>query len=58
MIIQLENNISFDQKKSIVEQIKDIKYKITEVHTQYADYLIAIGKSEFDIRKLGPVARY
>src|ERR671916_3215425 len=53
MIIQLENNIPAQQKESIVQQIKDIKYKITEVHTQYADYLIAIGKNEFDIRKFG-----
>jgi 3-deoxy-7-phosphoheptulonate synthase len=53
MIIQLEKDIPLEQKKNIVQQIKDIQYKITEVHTQYAGYLIAIGKNEFDIRRLG-----
>ncbi len=53
MIIQLENNIAEDTKKDILQQIKDIKYKITEVHTQYGDYLIAIGKNDFDIRRFG-----
>ncbi|QHT66905.1 3-deoxy-7-phosphoheptulonate synthase [Rhodocytophaga rosea] len=53
MIIQLEKDIPSEQKKSIIQQIKDIQYKITEVHTQYADYLIAIGKNDFDIRRFG-----
>jgi 3-deoxy-7-phosphoheptulonate synthase len=53
MIIQLEKQIAEEQKKSILQQIKEIQYKITEVHTQYGDYLIAIGKNEFDIRRFG-----
>lgn len=53
MIIQLEKEIPLEQKKDIVQQIKDIQYKITEVHTQYGDYLIAIGKNDVDIRRFG-----
>jgi 3-deoxy-7-phosphoheptulonate synthase len=53
MIIQLEKEIAEEQKKSILQQIKEIQYKITEVHTQYGDYLIAIGKNDFDIRRFG-----
>lgn len=53
MIIQLEKQIAEEQKNSILQQIKEIQYKITEVHTQFGDYLIAIGKNEFDIRRFG-----
>lgn len=53
MIIQLEKEISQEQKQSIFEQIKGIGYKINQVQTQYGQYLIAIGKNEFDIRRFG-----
>ncbi|MCA6433879.1 MAG: 3-deoxy-7-phosphoheptulonate synthase, partial [Cytophagales bacterium] len=53
MIIQLESSIRSAQKYSIVSKISGLGYKSTEVNTQLGSYLIAIGKTEFDIRQLG-----
>lgn len=53
MIIQLEKGISSKQKEEIIQKIKGFKYSINEVNTQVGDYLIGIGKSDFDIRELG-----
>ncbi len=53
MIIQLENNITADQKAVLKDKLKTIQYKISEVKTQFGHYLIGIGKHEFDIRAIG-----
>jgi 3-deoxy-7-phosphoheptulonate synthase len=53
MIIQLEAGISAQQLERLQQQLNDIQYKPTRVKTQYADYLIAVGKKEFDIRAIG-----
>jgi 3-deoxy-7-phosphoheptulonate synthase len=53
MIIQLEAGISPQQLERLQQQLNDIQYKPTRVKTQYADYLIAVGKKEFDIRAIG-----
>jgi len=53
MIIQLEKDITTNQKDDIVRKISDLKYKTTEVKTQKGDYLVGIGKKEFDIRDIG-----
>lgn len=53
MIIQLETNLAEVQKKAIIDQVKSLKYKVTPVKTQRGDYLIGIGKAEFDIRAVG-----
>jgi 3-deoxy-7-phosphoheptulonate synthase len=53
MILQLEPNLAEDQRKAIVQQLSAIKYKTTAVKTQFGDYLIGIGKGDFDIRHLG-----
>ncbi len=53
MIIQLSDLTTESEKKAIVEKVKSFKYKVTEVKTQQGDYLIGIGKAEFDIRSLG-----
>lgn len=53
MIIQLEAGISAQQLERLQQQLNDIQYKPTRVKTQYADYLIAVGKKEFDIRSIG-----
>ncbi len=53
MIIQLQNNISAQQREVINGAVASIGYKSTEVKTQQSHYLIAIGKKEFDIRQLG-----
>ncbi|MTI21121.1 3-deoxy-7-phosphoheptulonate synthase [Fulvivirga sp. RKSG066] len=53
MIIQLKKGISENDKASLVERINQLKYKTTEVNTQKGDYIIGIGKKEFDIRDIG-----
>jgi 3-deoxy-7-phosphoheptulonate synthase len=53
MIIQLQDLATESEKKAIVEKVKSFRYKVTEVKTQRGDYLIGIGKAEFDIRGLG-----
>ncbi len=53
MIIQLEPNISPDQLAHVKEKLAEIKYKTTEVQTQYGRYLIGVGKNGFDIRAIG-----
>jgi 3-deoxy-7-phosphoheptulonate synthase len=53
MIIQLENTIQAAHRSKIEEAVKSINYKATPVKTQFADYLVCIGKADFDIRLIG-----
>lgn len=53
MIIQLNNSISMADKDAIVSKANSFGYKTTEVKTQKGDYLVGIGKKEFDIRQIG-----
>lgn len=53
MIIQLEPGIDTPRKEAIIKKAMGLNYKTTEVKTQKGNYLIGIGKSEFDIRELG-----
>ena len=53
MIIQLDNKISKDQLEAVKEKLDSIQYNTTEVTTQYAHYIIGVGKKEFDIRSVG-----
>ena len=53
MIIQLEQDITQKQREEIIKKVNGLKYSTTEVKTQVGDYLIGIGKSEFDIREIG-----
>src|ERR1051326_8811232 len=53
MIIQLQNQISANEKNAILEHIALIGYKTSEVQTQKGYYLVCIGKNEFDIRMIG-----
>jgi 3-deoxy-7-phosphoheptulonate synthase len=53
MIIQFDGRISIADKEAIDAKVKSLGYKTTEVKTQRANYLVAIGKKEFDIRALG-----
>ena len=53
MIIQLSKTISQDQKESIVSAIGKLGYKTIDVKTQQGNYLVGIGKKEFDLRALG-----
>ncbi len=53
MIIQLHKNSTAADREAIIAKLKSIEYKATEVKTQKGNYLVAIGKKEFDIRQLG-----
>jgi 3-deoxy-7-phosphoheptulonate synthase len=53
MIIQLQQGIPDDVKENLLQQVKQIGYKANEVKTQRGDYLVAIGKKDFDIRTIG-----
>ena len=53
MIIELQKNITDGEREAIAEMLKKIKYKSNSVKTQRAEYLIGIGKSDFDIRDIG-----
>jgi 3-deoxy-7-phosphoheptulonate synthase len=53
MIITLKNESSIDQKEALINELTELSYKTTEVSTQNGDYLVAIGKKPFDIRKIG-----
>jgi len=56
MIIQLEQDIASEQLEKIQERLQQIRYKGSRVQTQHGDYLIAVGKTPFDIRAIGTMA--
>ena len=49
MIIQLENNISEPQIETLKSKLKDINYKGNRIKTQFADYVVCVGKKDFEI---------
>lgn len=53
MIIQLKPNTSDHQLNAIKERLESIQYKLNKVSTQFGEYIIAVGKKEFDIRGIG-----
>jgi 3-deoxy-7-phosphoheptulonate synthase len=53
MIIQLTNDIGADGRESLTQQIRQLGFKVTEVTTQVAQYLIALGEPDLDIRRVG-----
>ena len=53
MIIQFEQEIDEALKTAIINRVKGLKYKPTEVKTRNGDYLVGIGKKDFDIRTIG-----
>lgn len=53
MIIQLETGINEEQRAALKNQIAALKYKTTDVKTQKGEYIIGIGKKQFDVRNIG-----
>lgn len=53
MIIQLEENIKVNDLEQLRAKLDSIAYQCTEVNTQFQNYIIGVGKKEFDIRTLG-----
>ena len=53
MIIQLNSEISEKDRTDIKSSVESLGYRSTEVSTQRGEYLVCVGKNEFDIRKIG-----
>jgi len=53
MIIQLNANIDNNSQEIVINKIKEIGYKTMQVSTQLGEYLVCIGKKDFDIRTIG-----
>ncbi len=53
MIIQLENEISPEYKEKVLKTLEVYSFKTNQVKTQMSEYIIAIGKNDFDIRIIG-----
>ncbi|MFZ1809079.1 MAG: bifunctional 3-deoxy-7-phosphoheptulonate synthase/chorismate mutase [Cyclobacteriaceae bacterium] len=53
MIIQLKQSVSAEEKESIEKAIAALGYKTTEVKTQMGEYVIGIGKKDYDMRQIG-----
>lgn len=53
MIIQLEKDINEQQLSKLKKELDNIQYKTNQVDTQFGNYIIGVGKKEFDIRAIG-----
>ena len=53
MIIQLEKNTNGELVSKVSETLSSLKYKTTQVETQYGKYIVGTGKKAFDIRSIG-----
>lgn len=53
MIIQLDEKITETAKQDVLDKVNEIGYKPREIKTKDNDYIVAIGKILFDIRRLG-----
>ena len=53
MIIQYTPQASESQKEAINSKLKEYGYKGTSVITQMGEYLVGVGKKDFDIRQVG-----
>lgn len=53
MIIQLHKNISTEDLQVIFKTLESNKYSVTQVKTQFENYLVCIGKQDIDIRIIG-----
>lgn len=53
MIIQLQKTITSIELETIYKVLEANRYSVTPVTTQFENYLICIGNSDFDIRSVG-----
>jgi 3-deoxy-7-phosphoheptulonate synthase len=53
MILQLTPTIQSTERDAIISKVTSLGYKTTGVKTQLGDYLVGIGKKDYDIRALG-----
>ena len=53
MIIQLHKTINPEDLQSIFNTLESNQYSVTQVKTQFENYLVCIGKQDLDIRIIG-----
>lgn len=53
MIVQIKKGLTHQQKQTIIDNIKELGYQTTEVVTQFRQYIIGVGKNDYDIRRIG-----
>jgi len=53
MIIQIDKGATPQQIENIASTVDSIDYKYNHIKTQFAEYLVCIGKKEIDIREIG-----
>ena len=53
MIIQLEKQANGKVREKVIETLSSLKYKTTEVDTQFGSYIVGTGKKALDIREIG-----
>ncbi len=53
MIIQLEKNCSKNEIQTLLSTLDNYKFSANEVKTQFETYLVCIGKTDIDLRKIG-----
>jgi 3-deoxy-7-phosphoheptulonate synthase len=53
MIIKINPNLEISQKADLTGKIESIGFELKNIRTQFAEYLVAIGKPKFDIRAVG-----
>ncbi len=53
MIIQLEKKANGELREKVFHTLSSLKYKTTEVNTQFGHYIVGTGKKAFDIRSIG-----
>lgn len=53
MIIQLEPGISPEKRQAVFANLEARKLKLVDIKTQVNDYIVALGKLDFDLRQIG-----
>lgn len=53
MILQLKSTITGETKQQIEQYLTNVGYEVSQVKTQFQHYLILLGKTKHDIRKIG-----
>lgn len=56
MIIQLNSTITKQERQILEQKLSTIQYKVSNVKTQTGEYLIGVGKKDFDIRVIGTLS--
>ena len=53
MLIHLTTPVQAESRDKIIHLLRTHGYRVQHVHTQYQDYLVALGGKEVDLRTIG-----